>query len=98
MRNTPLLPRPWLLPSTFVGAAHSTCNWQSPNFSFVRIYPEPGTHSMAPFFTTHLVGTPSPSSASHLDKSDPSNKITASEGGVPGCSWELNVPGVTSFG
>src|SRR5437867_6251990 len=98
MRNTPLLPRPWLSPSTFDGAAHSTCNWQSPNFSFVRIIPDFGTHSIAPSLTIHLVGTPTPSSDSHFDRSLPSNRTIASDGGFPGCATELNVPGVTTAG
>ena len=35
MKNTPLLPRSCPLPTTFSGVAHSMCNWQSPNPSFV---------------------------------------------------------------
>lgn len=35
---------------------------------------------------------------SHFEKSVPSNNTTASEGGLPGCSGELKVPGVTTLG
>jgi len=41
-----------------------------------------------------LGGTLVPSSASHLERSVPLKRTMASEGGWPGCSWVLKVPGV----
>src|SRR5436305_1138338 len=97
MRKMPLLPRPWLSPLTSLGAAHSMCNWQSPNLSLVRISPVAGATCITPSLISHLAGLPS-FADSHFDKSDPSNSTTASDGGWPGCSGELNVPGVTTLG
>src|SRR5512136_231748 len=103
MIRTPLLPRPWLELLTSLGDAHSTCICASPNFSLLMMLPVLGTTSMYPFSTLHRGGRglaeppPSPCS-SHCDRSLPSKRTTASEGGRPGCSGVLAVPGFTTGG
>src|SRR5436190_21856701 len=78
----PLFPRPWPSPFTSEGAAHSTCNWQSPNSFFVEMLPVPLTVRMPALFS-HFAGPPS-FELFHWAKSVPSKRMIASEGGGPG--------------
>ena len=59
-----------------------------------------GTHYKVPSLTTHLVGSGTFLSASHLFSvaGVPSNNTIASDGGRPGCSAVLKDPGVTKGG
>jgi hypothetical protein len=50
----------------------------------------------APSFTVHFVGLPS--IATHGEASLPSKRMVASDGGRPGWSSELKVPGSTTAG
>src|SRR4051794_17922515 len=83
--NTPLLPRPWLCPFGGVGADHSMCNWQSPKLSFVLMSPWPTVAT--PFLTFQF------SPFSHFDRSLPSKRTVASEGGSA-----FVLPGATTGG
>src|SRR5207244_3039532 len=76
----PLLPRPCPLPLTSAGAAHSTCNWQSPKAFLVEMLPVPLTVA-TPSFTSHFAGPAL--SLCHWDKSLPPKRTIASEGGGP---------------
>src|ERR1035441_2839680 len=80
--KTPLLPLPCPSPFTSAGVAHSMCNWQSPKPCFVEIPPVPLTVA-TPSLTSHFAGPPS-LSLFHLDRSSPSNRTIASEGGASG--------------
>src|SRR5580765_2485825 len=91
----PLLPRccPTRDGSAPVGVIHSTCNWISPNFSFVTSPPEPGTISTYPLSTFHRgspIAPPLPV-LFHCERFLPSNKTIASEGGS---SMAMGNPGV----
>src|SRR5262245_54258499 len=89
MRNTPLLPRPWLVPLGGVGADHSMCNWQSPNVCFV-LMSESFTVA-TPSFTTHL------SPFSQAERSLPSNRMIASDGGSASVLPGLMIGGSCHF-
>src|SRR5689334_4043806 len=80
----PLLPRPWPLPDTFSGEAHSAWIWQSPN-DCLLVTPPPRTVA-TPSLICHF------SPPLKADRSLPSNSTIASSGGPPGC------PGSTTFG
>ena len=86
----PLFPRPWPVPFTTSGEAHSTCNWQSPKLCFVAMLPVLFTVA-TPSLTSHRASPPLP--LCHCDRSLPSNKTMASVGGGPG----LTIRG-SSFG
>src|SRR4051812_27728909 len=92
IRNTPLLPRPRLLPSGGGGGGDSTWILASPNCSFEPIWPLPDRRS--PFFTVHLPPVHLPVRSSSL----PPNNTTASLGGLPTCSCVLGVGGVMISG
>src|ERR1035441_6729175 len=80
--KTPLLPLPCPSPFTSAGVAHSMCNWQSPKPCLVEIPPVPLTVT-TPSLTTHFAGPPS-LSLFHWERSSPSNRTIASEGGGSG--------------
>src|SRR6185312_11953654 len=85
MRNTPLLPRPWPVPVAGTGADHSTCSWQSPKLCLVVM--SVSFTVATPSFTIHL------SPFSQAERSLPSNRMMASDGGAPHV-----LPGVTIGG
>src|SRR5260221_67278 len=58
--------------------------------------PVPGAITIAPSTVFHCAGPPL--LFSHFDRSLPSKRITASEGGFPGASGVLAVPGVITAG
>src|SRR5215469_14760371 len=60
------------------------------------MFPVFGTTSKYPFSTFHLAVLPS--ALSHCSRPVPSNRTMASEGGLPGTSGVLEVPGVTMAG
>src|SRR5579859_5151629 len=92
----PLLPRPWSLSCGGSGSAHSTCNWQSPKACLVLMSPVPGATTMAPSTVFHCAGPPF--LLTHFERSLPSKRTMASEGGLPGASGVLAVPGVITGG
>src|SRR3954451_15836277 len=89
MRNTPLLPRPWLVPVAGVGEDHSTCSWQSPKLCLDVMSV---SFTMAtPSFTIHL------SPFSQAERSLPSNRMIASEGGAPHVLPGFTIGGSSHF-
>src|SRR4051812_6600216 len=89
MRNTPLFPRPWPLPMAGTGADHSTCSWQSPKLCLVVM--SVSLTVATPSFTIHL------SPFSHAERSLPSKRIIASEGGAPHVLPGLTIGGSSHF-
>src|SRR5260370_19320922 len=60
------------------------------------MYPVFGTTSKIPFSTFHFAGLPS--LCAHFDRSLPSKRTTASDGGRPGESCVFDVPGSITAG
>lgn len=75
MKKMPLFPRPWPEPLTGRGALHSRWRWQEPKESRVRRLPALGVTSKVPSRTSQA-------GVCQAERSVPSKRITATEGGT----------------
>ncbi len=82
MKITPEFPSPMVSPT---GESHSTCSWQSANFSAVTAGPDEGTQTKRPSLTVHFEGPPFDARQFFVtDSAVPSKRTIASLGGLPG--------------